>query len=152
MTNLSEVTNYIVNRFQQDEMVNTIELSIDGIIDTKKENIYPLVSIHYLGFDLPEDEVIANDDDSFTITVLQQRDAVRRPTPSKLKTDINYIDNMNECKDICKKFVNYVRRLELDNVNITITQAEPLNNYGGANLDGFRFDITLSIPNIGYCG
>jgi len=148
---LYEVAFYIVNRFDQDELVNTIACSIDGIVDTKKENIYPLVTIQYNGFDLIEDDTVANDDDTFTITVLQQRDANRKVKPSKLLTDINYFDNMTECKDIIKKFVNYVRRMELDNITIATTTALPLNNYGGADLDGFRFDITLSIPNTGYC-
>jgi hypothetical protein len=41
----SKITNYIINRFQADELVNTISLSDINLIDTKKENIYPLVAI-----------------------------------------------------------------------------------------------------------
>jgi len=150
MTNLSEVTNYIVNRFQQDEMVNTIALSDNDIIDTKKENIYPLVTISFNGGEVAEDDLKKYD---FTISVLQQRDATRKVKPSKLMDETNWIDNMNECDNICTKFINYIRRMELDNINIdSLSILEPLNRFGGADLDGFRFDITLSIPNTGYCG
>jgi len=155
MTNLSEVTNYIVNRFQQDEMVNTIALSDNDIIDTKKENIYPLVTISFNGAEIIED--IANNQAfknyDFTISVLQQRDASRTMKPSKLMAETNWIDNMNECDSICTNFINYVNRLELGNLTIpSLSILEPLNRFGGADLDGFRFDITLSIPNTGYCG
>jgi len=150
MTNLSEVTNYIVNRFQQDEMVNTIALSDNDIIDTKKENIYPLVTISFNGGEVADDDLKKYD---FTISVLQQRDTTRKVKPSKLMDETNWIDNMNECDSICTNFINYIRRMELDNINIdSLSILEPLNRFGGANLDGFRFDITLSIPNTGYCG
>ena len=150
MTNLSEVTNYIVNRFQQDEMVNTIALSDNDIIDTKKENIYPLVTISFNGAEIVEESALKNYD--FTISVLQQRDARKEIKPSKLMADTNWIDNMNECDSICTNFINYVNRLELDNLTIpSLSILEPLNRFGGADLDGFRFDITLSIPNTGYC-
>lgn len=154
MTNLSEVTNYIVNRFQQDEMVNTISLSDNNnIIDTKKENIYPLVSISFNGSEIEEEENIALKKYDYTISVLQQRDSNRKIKPSKLMEETNWIDNMNECDSICTNFINYIRRMELNNLNIdSLSILEPLQNYGGANLDGFRFDITLSIPNTGYCG
>ena len=44
--------------------------------------------------------------------------------------------------------------MEIDeNINIeSISVLEPLSGYGGANLDGFRFEITLAIPNTGHCG
>jgi len=153
MTNLSEVTNYIVNRFDQDEMVNTIALSDNSIIDTKKENIYPLVTISFNGTEIEEATDIALKKYDFTISVLQQRDSNRKVKPSKLMEETNWIDNMNECDSICTNFINYIRRMELDNLNVdSLSILEPLQNYGGANLDGFRFDITLSIPNTWYCG
>jgi len=152
--NFSELTNYIINRFQQDEMVNTIALSDLSIIDTKKESIYPLVSISFNGVDLVEDlaNSIALKHYDYTISVLQQRDAGRKVKPSKLMEDENWIDNVNECDSICTNFINYVRRMELDNIFIeSISILEPIVNYGGANLDGFRFDVTISVPNTGSC-
>lgn len=147
----SKVTNYIINRFQQDEMVNTISLSAIDLIDTKKENIYPLVAISFDEKDLSVDEVATYD---YTITVLQQRDNRKVEKPSKLMEDENWIDNLNECDSICTRFINHIRRMEIDeNINIeSVSILEPLSSYGGANLDGFRFEITLAIPNTGYCG
>ncbi len=147
----SKVTNYIINRFQQDEMVNTISLSSIDLIDTKKENIYPLVAISFNEKDLSVDEVATYD---YTITVLQQRDNRKVEKPSKLMEDENWIDNLNECDSICTRFINHIRRMEIDeNINIeSVSILEPLSGYGCANLDGFRFEITLAIPNTGYCG
>lgn len=146
----SKVTNYIINRFQQDELVNTISLSDLNLIDTKKENIYPLVSISFNEKNLSVDDVATYD---YTITVLQQRDNRKVVKPSKLMDNENYIDNLNECDSICTRFVNHIRRMEInENINIdSISVMEPLSNFGGANLDGFRFDITLAIPNKGFC-
>lgn len=145
----STVTNYIINRFQSDGMVNTISLSDKTIVDTKKENIYPLVSISFNEKDLSVDDTATYD---YTITVLQQRDSRKVEKPSKLMSDENWIDNLNECDSICTNFINYIRRMELDNINIeSLSVLEPLSGYGGADLDGFRFEITLSIPNTGYC-
>ena|SRR6478609_8572060 len=146
----SEITNYIVNRFKQDELVNTIALSDNGITDTKKESIYPLVTIVFNQIEIDETEAVKKYD--YTISVLQQRNQDRSVNPSKLLADINYIDNLNECDSICTNFINYVRRNELNNINIETSVLEHLSGYGGANLDGFRFDCTMIIPNTGYCG
>lgn len=150
----SELTNYIINRFEQDELVNTIALTDGTVIDTKKESIYPLVTIEFNGKEIEEDvsNNIALSKYDYTITVFQQRDNRKVAKPSKLMNDENWIDNLNECDSICTNFINYINRFELDNISIdSLSILEPINNYGGANLDGFRFDITLSTPNTGYC-
>lgn len=148
----SKVTNYIINRFQQDEMVNTISLSAIDLIDTKKENIYPLVAISFNGSVVDEEQYLIIYD--YTITVLQQRDNRKAEKPSKLMEDENWIDNLNECESICVNFINYVKRMELDNINIDSVSIEltPLSGYGGSNLDGYSFDVGFNIPNTGYCG
>mgnify|MGYP003610391884 CR=1 FL=1 len=148
----SKVTNYIINRFQQDEMVNTISLSAIDLIDTKKENIYPLVAISFNGSVVDEEQSLIIYD--YTITVLQQRDNRKVEKHSKLMEDENWIDNLNECESICVNFINYVKRMELDNINIDSVSIEltPLSGYGGANLDGYSFDVGFNIPNTGYCG
>lgn len=143
----SEITNYIINRFQQDELVNTIALNDKEIIDTKKENIFPLVSLFYDGTTPDDDNKLYQ----FTIYVLQQRDARKEVQPSKLMSDTNWIDNLNECESIAMRFINYVRRMELGNITLESSDLEPLSEYGGANLDGYRFEITLATPNTGHC-
>lgn len=147
----SKVTNYIVNRFQQDELVNTITLSSIDLIDTKKENIYPLVAISFNGKEIDEVNFLAKYD--YTITALQQRDNRKVEKPNKLMDDENWIDNLNECDSICTNFVNYINRMEIEEIIIidSLSILEPLSGFGGSNLDGFRFEITLSIPNTGFC-
>ena len=114
--NFSELINYIINRFKQDSLVNTISLSDKSLIDTKKENIYPIVSISFNGISLNNAENTKNYD--YTISVLQQRDNRKVEKPSKLMADENWIDNLNECESICMNFINYVQRMELENINI----------------------------------
>jgi hypothetical protein len=147
---ISKITNYIINLFQMDKLVNTIALNDREIIDTKKESIYPLVTIIFKGTS-NSDEYLNYD---YTIYVLQQRDSNRKIKPSKLMEETNYLDNLNECEDICNNFINFVRRFELDlpiNIENEIN-LDPIFEYGGANLDGFAFDLRVQMPNTGYCG
>ena len=146
---INAVTLYVIQRFEADDMVHTISLCDNGIIDVKKENIYPLVNIDFLN------KTDTNESYSylFRIHVLQQRDSNRKVKPSKLMADTNYLDNLGDCESIINRFVNYVRRFELDlNATIELTTIQKISGYGGANLDGFTFEMTLSIPNTGYCG
>ena len=147
----SIVTNYVISRFKSDELVHTIELNDKIIVDKKKESIYNLVSIKFNGIDLSDDTKKLYD---YTIISVQQRDNRKVEKSSKLMEDENWIDNLNECDSICTRFINHIRRMEIDeNINIdSLSILEPLSGYGGANLDGFRFEITLAIPNTGYCG
>jgi len=147
---INAITLYVIERFKSDEMVNTITLNDRSIVDTKKENIYTLVAINFI------DKVDTNDlyNYNFTIHVLQQRDSNRKLKPSKLMEDSNYIDNLADTESICNKFINYIRRMEID-LPLTIenlSSIRSLSEYGVANLDGFVFDITLGLPNTGYCG
>ena len=145
---ISTITNYIIDRFQQDVLVNTITLSPIDLVDTKKENIYPIVSIEFNNKTLGDDLFLYD----YTIHVLQQRDVTRKVTPSKLSADINWIDNLNECDSIVNEFINYIRRMDLDNYNVeSLSDIEALQNYGGSGLDGFAFDVVVSFPNTGFC-
>jgi hypothetical protein len=147
---ISKITDYIIERFEEDEMVHTISLSPIDLIDTKKENIYPLVAIRF-NAKTADDDVLLYD---YTIHILKQRDSNRKVKPSKIMEESNWIDNLNECDSIAMKFINYIRRFDINsNITInTISELEPLSEFGGANLDGFVFDIVLSSPNTGYCG
>lgn len=146
---INAITTYVINLFQADDMVHTISLNDNGIIDTSKENIYPLVDLNFLN-KVDTDEAYSY---VFRVHVLQQRDSDRKVKASKLMADTNYLDNLGDCESIINRFVNYVRRLELDlNATIELTTLQKLSGYGGANLDGFTFEMTLSIPNSGYCG
>jgi hypothetical protein len=148
---IAKITNYIINRFNADGMVNTITLRDEDVIDIEKENIYPLVAIQIL----PRSEDAENDlyVYNYRIHILQQRDTRKEIQPSKLMKDTNYLDNLAECESIANAFINHIERFEIDeNINIdTLTSLAPLYDYAGASLDGWNFDIGLSYPNTGCC-
>lgn len=145
---INETTNYIIDRFNYDAMVHTISLSDNGIVDVKKENIYPIVDLFFLN----RSETDETHSYVYRIHVLQQRNVKREMTPSKIMSDTNYLDNLADCENIINNFVNYVRRFDIDsNYILQTTPIQRLANYGGAGLDGFTFELTLSKPNIGYC-
>lgn len=148
---LNKVYNYIIQRFQSDEMVNTITFNDTFVVDTQKENIYPIVAINLQS--ISEDTAQSLNLYTFRIYCLQKRDVQRIMTPSKLMDDTNLIDNLAETENIIQRFNNYISRLEIEeNINIyEKSQLTPVYNYGGSGLDGFNITITLSYPNNGYC-
>lgn len=147
----SKIINYIVERFQSDDLVNTITLSDSLVVDTSKENVYPIVAINYES--RSGDSELENHFYNFRILVLQQRDTKPEMKNSKLMDTTNWIDNLNDCESIINRFTNYIERLDVDsNITIeTLSDLTPLDNYGGNRLDGFSFDITLRTSNTGYC-
>lgn len=148
---LNKVYNYIIARFQADEMVNTITFNDTFVVDTQKENIYPIVAINLQS--ISEDTAQSLNLYNFRIYCLQKRDVQRIMTPSKLMEDTNLIDNLAETENILQRFNNYISRLEIEeNINVyEKSQLTPLYNYAGSGLDGFNITITLSYPNNGYC-
>lgn len=148
---LNKVYNYIIARFQADDMVNTITFNDTFVVDTQKENIYPIVAINLQS--ISEDTAQSLNLYTFRIYCLQKRDVQRIMTPSKLMEDTNLIDNLAETENILQRFNNYISRLEIEeNINVyEKSQLTPLYNYAGSGLDGFNITITLSYPNNGYC-
>jgi len=148
---LNKVQNYIIARLQEDEMVHTITFNDTFVVDTQKENIYPIVAVNLqsIGEDIPNSLLLYN----YRLVCLQKRDIQRIMTPSKLMDDTNLIDNLAETENILLNFTNYINRLEIEeNISIqTKGELTPLYNYAGAGLDGFQVNITFSYPNNGYC-
>lgn len=114
-------------------------------MDANKEILYPLVNIDLRESDIEGDAVIA----TYKISVVQQRDVINEKTNNKLLTDSNYLDNMNETHSIINKFITYLNLQNNDsNIEIqSLTKLKPLKNVGLNGLDGFQFDIELSIYN-----
>ena len=143
---LQKVRNYIINKFDNDALVNTITTLSDELIDTNKETIYPVVNIDYLDSEVLEDVLLF----SYKITALDQNDVYTKSTDSKLQVDTNQSDILNETFNICQSFINSFRQYNSDSIEIssksTITTImnERLNG-----LSGHEFDIILSIPNEG---
>lgn len=148
---LNKVHNYIIARFEEDELVHTITFNDTFVVDTQKENIYPIVAINLNS--ISEDLANALNLYSFRIVCLQKRNIQGIITPSKLMDDTNLIDNLAETENILQRFTNYISRLEIEEkINIYEKgNLKPLYNYAGSGLDGFEVNITISYPNNGYC-
>ena len=147
MNEISLINNFIIELFQSEVLVNTISIVPTIDIDRNKENIYPLVNVDMLTSRVLLDAIVV----SFNITVLQQRNRNTKKFDSKLLNDINYIDNMNETHTICTRFINVLQH-QNNSLNIeidTITELKALRESGKGILDGWEFQIDLSIRNMG---
>ena len=146
MNEYQKTKDYIVGRFQADPLVNTITTLTDDLIDTNKETIYPLVNIDYIDNDI-QDEVILF---SFRIKVLDQNDVYTRTTDSKLQSDTNKDDVLNETLNICQSFINSFR--QYNSLGIEMSSKSRVNVIKNENLNGLsghEFDMVLLIWNEG---
>ena len=125
-------------------LVNTISLRDDDVVDTEKENIYPLVNIRLLDSPAPTD---STREYTYAIEVLNQRDDTKVAKTSKLLTDTNYIDNINICDTIANNFVLELLKDHNDfNVFLTddsVSDFEPVKKDERNMLDGVKFELTL---------
>lgn len=147
MNEISKIYDYVINLFDANEMVNTISIVPTIEIDNNKENIYPLVNADLTNTTIDESIIVVD----FEITIAQQRNTSNLKTDSKLLNDTNYIDNMNETHSIATRFINVIEdRDNTDNIElVSLTKLKPLKNWSRNNLDGFQFNVSLSIPNSG---
>jgi hypothetical protein len=147
MNETSTLYNWVIAQFQDNELVNTISIVPTSEMDINKENIYPLVNVDLIDFDTQPDAIIYN----FIITVIQQRDIKPIKIDSKLLTNTNYIDNINETGSISNRFINVVEKQNNDaNIElVSVSTQRVLKEWGKGMCDGVRFNISLSIPNIG---
>lgn len=146
MNEISTLYNFVIELFKANKLVNTISILDTELMDLNKENIYPLVNIDLTNTEVLNDVIIGK----LTITIVQARDIYPAVTDSKLLSNTNYIDNINETHFIATKFINYITRqnndlnIDLDNLaDITILKE------WRTGLDGVQFNIDLSIPNLG---
>ena len=147
MNESSLIYDFIIAEFDANDLVNTISIVPTAVIDTNKENIYPLVNIDLIDIETQTDYLIYN----FTVVVIQQRDIKPIKLDSKLMTNTNYIDNINETVSIANRFINVVEKQNNDsNIELqSLSRLKVLKEWGTGICDGVRFDISLSIPNIG---
>ena len=125
----------IIDQFQSNDLVNTISIVPSAIIDTNKENIYPLVNIDLIDIETQTDYLIFN----FNIIVIQQRDIKPVKIDSKLMTNTNYIDNINETTSIANRFINVVEKQNNDsNIELqSLSRLKVLKEWGTVFAMGF---------------
>jgi hypothetical protein len=145
MNETSKINNFTIALFNANELVNTISIIPTNLIDLNKENIYPLVNVEMLTADVQPDVIVFD----FRITVVQQRDVRPIKTDSKLLSDSNYLDNINETLSIAQRFINVLTRQNNDYEIEIVNQSNVdfLKEWRGSMLDGVQFTIELSIPN-----
>lgn len=143
MNELSIVSNFTVDKFKSNPLVNTLAFEKTAEMDYNKENIYPLVNIDIVNSTVTDHEISI----LYTITIVQDRDIEPVLNNDKLFGS-NLIDNLNECHTIAVKFINELKKQNND-FDIEMTQLSNLNFlklYNGT-LDGVRFSMTLAIEN-----
>jgi len=153
MNELSLLTNFLVSQFEADDLVNTISMVPTKFMDNNKENIYQLVNIDYIqsefvgGEDGTSKSIIAR----YLITAVQQRDIKPKKLDSKLRLDINLIDNWNETLSVITSFLNWLdSNNQIDGILLyNKTTTTVLQDFNKNGLDGHQITIELSIPNKG---
>ena len=147
MNEIQIVYDWLINHFTSSDLVHTVSILPTIELDQNKENIYPLVNIDFINKETEDQAIIT----TFKITVIQQRDTQPIKTNNKLLTDTNYLDNVNETANVCTRFYNVLtRQNNIYNIELVdMTKEKPLRNYGINTCDGFQFEVTLSIPNMG---
>lgn len=142
---LSITTKYVIDKFKENPLTNTIVIGKASEIDTNKSNIYPLVNI-----DILQSEILDNVHRiNYNITILQQRDITNTLNLDNKLLNENMIDNLNETYNIATKFINNIRsynnEFDIDVVSVTSVQ---MIKYARTNLlDGVTFNIVLDIPD-----
>ena len=143
---LSQVLTHIIEVYDAMPLVNTITVNFTDIIDESKENIYPLVNITLLASPSPLQDLR---EFVFEFTILNQRDDAKVATPSKLLSDINYIDNIGIADSIANNFILEVLKthnvLDINIVEDSVSEFDPLKSDERNNLDGIKFNATFSI-------
>jgi len=144
MNEIFFLTNFLVDNFQENDLVNTVTLVETKHLDNNKENIYCLVNIDYLENETREDVIIA----TYLITVVQQRDIRPQKTDSKLQLDTNLIDNLGETSAVITRFLNQMRSNNFI-YNIQLFSNSVSKRYDQNSLDGHQITIELAMANLG---
>lgn len=141
---VSKLINHVVSIFDAMPLVNTIVLKDDNVVDVEKENVYPLVNIQLITSPSPLEDMRQY---RLAFEVYNQRDDIKKSTPSKLMTDTNYIDNIGICDSISNNFVMEILKTHNDlDINIEeVSEFEPVRKDERNCLDGIRFEVLFSM-------
>jgi hypothetical protein len=146
MNEYQKTKDYVISKFDSDPLVNVITTLSSDLVDTNQTTIYPLVNVEYLNNTVQEDVILF----SFHIKALDQNDVYTRTTDSKLQTDTNKDDILNETFNICQSFINSFRQYNSIDVELaSVSSVTTIINEELNDLSGHEFDIVLSIPNEG---
>lgn len=149
MNELSRVSNFVIDTFQESPLVNTVIFGKTSDIDINKTNIYPLVNVSIVETQIEEQVIII----SYEIVIAQQRDEDSELNNNKLLEASNLIDNLNETHTIASAFINSIRRNNNnDGIEIESLSTVRLKIFEETNiLDGVEFTVALMIENDNPC-
>lgn len=148
MAEISKVYNFLISEFTANDLVHTITTVDTRNIDSNIENIYPLVNLDLVNTEIESQVIILN----LKVSILQQRDARPVNYVDKLIGQTNLIDNLNETHSIATRFIAVLNNINnSDNIElVSLSALDKLEGVNRNNLDGFEFDLELSIPNEAY--
>lgn len=144
---LSNIYAFLNDYFQSEELINTISNVKYDTIGSFKQTIYPLANIELLS--IPTDTESNLLTFTFGITALSERDFDKTIKNTKVIGKDNKIDNLNAMHYVLQKFITKVSRSNNpNNINIdSTTELTPIEDGFSTGLDGFTFDVTISVPN-----
>jgi len=144
---LSNIYSFLNTYFENEVLVNTVSNVKYDSIGSFKQTIYPLVNVELLT--IPTDLESNLLTFSFRITAVAERDFDKTVKNTKLIGKDNKIDNLNAMHYILQKFITKVSRSNNEH-NISIdstTEMTPIEDGFSTGLDGFTFEVTISVPN-----
>lgn len=146
---VSKATNFVIDWFETNEMVNTVTVRPQTEIDFEKSNIYPLVNVDLTVLN----PIGAVHRLTYSISVFQQRDIKPTINIDNKQLNTNMIDNLNETYSIASKFINWIRSFHNDaDIDVfEVTDVIPSKNAFTNGLDGVTFSITLEVPDTSNC-
>ena len=144
---LSNIYSFLNTYFENEVLVNTVSNVKYDSIGSFKQTIYPLVNVELLT--IPTDAESNLLTFEFGITSVTERDFDKTVKNTKLIGKDNKIDNLNAMHYVLQKFLTKISRSNNEH-NISIdgsTEMTPIEDGFSTGLDGFTFEVTISVPN-----
>ena len=134
--------NFIRESLRNAPLVNTITQGVS--MDTEKKTIYPLAHVNVLSSRIGQDVIFV-----FEIHALDVRNISKIKSKDKFIGNDNEIDNLNTCHAILNYMITKIQlqRNEDDIEIVEISDLMPGIMLDTNMLDGWKIEITLSIPN-----
>ncbi len=144
---LSNIYDFLNGYFENEPLINTISNVKYDKIGSFKETIYPLTNIELLS--VPTDTESNLLLFTFGLTAVSERDFDKTIKNTKLIGKDNKIDNLNAMHYVLQKFITKVSRSNNPyNIDIdSTTELTPIEDDFTSSLDGFTFEVTISVPN-----
>lgn len=144
---LSNIYSFLNTYFENEVLVNTVSNVKYDSIGSFKQTIYPLVNVELIT--IPTDLESNLLTFSFGITAVAERDFDKTVKNTKLIGKDNKIDNLNAMHYVLQKFLTKISRSN-NQYNISIdssTEMTKIEDGFSTGLDGFTFEVTISVPN-----